>query len=591
MGLKKSLSKKFSLPKLNFRDSTQKAALVVSLILFGLGVLVSYVFSNSVSNAQTLEFENKQQVQIDFVDKYLSTTINSYEAILVSASAIFKVNSEVTRDDWSQLYKNLRLDSRNPEILGVGYAEYVPGDRIDEHINSVRTSGYPDYDFVPPVSKSEYTITRYLEPLSDTNKNLIGFDMLSEPARSTAIKKAQETQTSALSEPVLAVQDNGRSDGRSPQSLLIYYPVFLGESEEQNKTSNLLGYVYLIFRAEDIFGSNQVLSDKLNAGLRIADVTTDNKLVYEKSNSSSDAKVLTKEISVVSRKWLLGIETKGLSSSERRTPLIYFILGTILSAFVGSYLFMVLSRRSFEVTQRHENDLQVAKNDLLALASHQLRTPATGVRQYLGMLSKGFFGELNQEQKDVANKAYAANNRQLEIIDLLLCVAKADAGQLMIEKAPFELVGVVKKVIEDFKETATTKNIEIVYSGNKQIRFSADQKYLTMVIENIISNAIKYSYADSKVNVTLRKGKRSLSLKVTDNGVGIAGDDQKYLFEKFRRINNPLSRKEGGSGLGLYLARKIARAHGGDIVAHSDGLKGSSFEIVLPIGDDTNSVV
>lgn len=591
MEIKKRLKKNLSIPKLSFRDSTQKAALAVSLVVLGLGILVSFVFSKGVSTAQTIEYENKQRTQIDLVDKHLSSTISSYEAILVSASAIFKVSSTVTSEEWGNLYKNLRLESRNPEILGIGYAEYVQNTRLSEHINSVRTSGYPEYNFTPPETRSEYVVVRYLEPSSEANKKTIGFDMQSESTRTTATKRALETQESTLSGPVLAVQDIGRTDGRKPQSLIIYYPVFLGKSDTQNSVSNILGYVYIIFRADDVFSTRKELSGVSNSGLTITDTTTSPEPVYEKSKSHSDSKTTTKEVSVASRKWLLSAETASLSRTDRSTPLVYFMIGTILSTFISSYLFMVLSRRSFEITAKHSKDLQSAKNDLLALASHQLRTPASGARQYMSMLMNGFFGELNPEQKDVARKAYAANNRQLEIIDLLLCVAKADAGQLMIEKVPIELVSVVTRIIESFKDAADAKNIDIYYHGRKKLQFSGDDKYVTMMIENLVSNAVKYSYPDSKVRINVKKDKGSLYLKITDSGVGVDVDDQKYLFEKFKRINNPLSKNVGGSGLGLYLARKIARAHGGDILAvSSDTQKGSSFELTLPIDDEVKNV-
>jgi two-component system sensor histidine kinase SenX3 len=103
-----------------------------------------------------------------------------------------------------------------------------------------------------------------------------------------------------------------------------------------------------------------------------------------------------------------------------------------------------------------------------------------------------------------------------------------------------------------------------------------------MIIENIISNAIKYSYPDSTVTVSSKLDPTSFVVKVTDKGVGISEEDIERIFEKFDRIDNPLSRQEGGSGLGLFLANQLAKGHGGSITVEQNKTKGSTFVVTLP---------
>jgi two-component system sensor histidine kinase SenX3 len=111
----------------------------------------------------------------------------------------------------------------------------------------------------------------------------------------------------------------------------------------------------------------------------------------------------------------------------------------------------------------------------------------------------------------------------------------------------------------------------------------ADKQYARMAIENLVSNASKYSYEKSRIIITTRAEKNKFYLSVTDEGVGIAEGDIPKLFNKFSRIDNKLSVKAGGSGIGLYLSKQVARLHNGDIVVISKIGKGSTFTLILPI--------
>lgn len=235
------------------------------------------------------------------------------------------------------------------------------------------------------------------------------------------------------------------------------------------------------------------------------------------------------------------------------------------------------------VQRDHEAALQRTKDELLALASHQLRTPASGVKQYLGMLHQGYFGDLTEEQSVIANKAYIANDRQLEIIDQLLHVAKADAGQLLLRIENIDVVELVQGIIDSYTDKANEKGIKVrLKSASKKINCEVDDRYVHMIIENIMSNAIKYSYPASKINVRIESDGTDIVVEVEDYGVGIAEEDMGKLFQKFTRIENPLSRIEGGSGLGLFLADKIARAHHGEITISSSLGEGFTATLGLP---------
>ena len=112
-----------------------------------------------------------------------------------------------------------------------------------------------------------------------------------------------------------------------------------------------------------------------------------------------------------------------------------------------------------------------------------------------------------------------------------------------------------------------------------------------MLIDNLISNAVKYSYPSTLVRISLRSHGDTVELVVKDKGVGIAPQDHEKIFHKFTRVDNPLSREAGGSGLGLFLARQLARAHGGDTTVDSHHKKGSTFILTLPKRSTINTAI
>lgn len=258
------------------------------------------------------------------------------------------------------------------------------------------------------------------------------------------------------------------------------------------------------------------------------------------------------------------------------------ILGTILSALIGIGVHKLLKRSFERLITTHEETLAQTKNDLLAIASHQLRTPASGVKQYLGILTEGYAGELTEQQQVIARKAYNANERQIEIINQILHVAKADADQLAIDPLSFDIVEMTKMIIEELRPQAQQKDIAIRLTSPGRCTVVADERYISMAIENLISNAIKYSDSEKDIAVTITQTSRYTKVSVKDKGVGVKRSDIDKLFVKFSRIDNSRSRQEGGTGLGLFLAKHIAKAHRGDVTVTSRPGRGSTFTISLP---------
>ncbi|MDB5187069.1 MAG: sensory box protein [Candidatus Saccharibacteria bacterium] len=229
--------------------------------------------------------------------------------------------------------------------------------------------------------------------------------------------------------------------------------------------------------------------------------------------------------------------------------------------------------------------LNNVKDEFISLASHQLRTPATGIKQFLGLLLEGYAGNLTIQQSAYIQKAYESNERQIDLVNGLLRTAQVDAGKVNLDKSFVNLRTVIDGVVDGLRDVfdARAQSVTVIEKDN-QSDIYIDEPRIRMVIENIIDNASKYTENGGAVTITLSETNMYAQVSIKDTGVGISEKDIKKVFEKFNRIPNKLSDTAGGTGLGLYWAKKIINLHKGTIGVKSAVDEGTEFIIKLPKG-------
>ncbi len=239
---------------------------------------------------------------------------------------------------------------------------------------------------------------------------------------------------------------------------------------------------------------------------------------------------------------------------------------------------------NFENESIRLTKINKAKDVFLSIASHQLRTPATAVKQYIGMVLHGFAGELDEKQRGFLETAYQSNERQLKIVDDLLKVARLDAGHVTLHKSATDVVALLQEIIADQAETISIKDQHIAFTSSApSIVAAIDGDNIRMVFENLLDNASKYSDEGAEIRITATANDGSVVCSFADKGIGISPADQKKLFQKFSRLDDSFTYAPNGSGLGLYWAREIIKLHNGDIRLISKKGSGSTFEVSLPV--------
>jgi PAS domain S-box-containing protein len=230
-----------------------------------------------------------------------------------------------------------------------------------------------------------------------------------------------------------------------------------------------------------------------------------------------------------------------------------------------------------------EIKLERSKDEFIALASHQLRTPATAVKQYAAMMIEGYTGDMTDQQRAMLQKIFDSNERQISTINDLLRVAQIDAGRINLSISEVNVNRLLEDVVNEHahKFKARSQTLELTLP-KRTFHAALDHSRFRMALENLIDNASKYTPEGKSVHVKLGKSQDRAIIEIRDEGVGIPKEDYVRIFEKFSRIDNPLSITVGGTGLGLYWVQKILDLHNAKIGVRSRVGEGTTFTIYMP---------
>ena len=228
--------------------------------------------------------------------------------------------------------------------------------------------------------------------------------------------------------------------------------------------------------------------------------------------------------------------------------------------------------------------LDAAKDEFVSMASHQLRTPLTSVKGYISMVLEGDVGKITKEQRLLLEEAFTSSERMVHLIGDFLNVSRLQTGKFIIDTHPVDLAKVAKQEVESIRQIAATHGVTVSFKSPPRFpELYIDENKIRQVIMNFMDNAIYYSPDSQEIKVTLSIEEGDAVLRVIDKGMGVPEDVQKKLFTKFFRAENARKQRPDGTGIGLYLARKVIDGHNGSIVFESKEGKGSTFGFRLPI--------
>jgi signal transduction histidine kinase len=281
------------------------------------------------------------------------------------------------------------------------------------------------------------------------------------------------------------------------------------------------------------------------------------------------------------------------STEEKISNSILLVVTIIVGTFlVRSVIKEVATREKIEILA---NDLEGAnsrlkeldqqKSEFVSLASHQLRGPLTAIKGYASLVLEGDFGDAPPPIKEAVEKIYKSSQAMVILVGDYLDVSRIEQGSMKYDYSIFNLKELIASIIGELKPTIEKAKLDISFDYNAQDTYvvNADQGKIKQVISNIIDNSTKYTPKGwIKVKIEKNKSTNKILISIKDSGVGIRPEVLPNLFAKFTRAPDASKTNIMGTGLGLYVAKKIMEAHKGRIWAESEGQdKGSTFFIEL----------
>lgn len=222
--------------------------------------------------------------------------------------------------------------------------------------------------------------------------------------------------------------------------------------------------------------------------------------------------------------------------------------------------------------------LDETKDDFISMASHQLRTPLTSVKGYISLVLEGDAGKLTPLQKEMLEQAFQSSQRMVYLIADLLNVSRLKTGKFIIEPTDVNLAKIVGEELSQLTEIARAHQLTLIYKEPKNFPdLRLDETKIRQVIMNFADNAIHYTPAGGKVEVQLLNKEHAIEFRVVDNGLGVPKAEQAHLFTKFYRAGNARKARPDGTGLGLFMAKKVVIGSGGVLIFESKEGKGSTF--------------
>ncbi len=265
--------------------------------------------------------------------------------------------------------------------------------------------------------------------------------------------------------------------------------------------------------------------------------------------------------------------------------------------------------QELKATNRKLQKLERLKSEFISIVSHELRTPLTAIKNAMDIILSGKAGEMTENIEKFVLMGKRNATRLSGIINDLLDISKIEAGKMDFKFELIHIEPVIEYVKNNLSEVAKEKDLTIKYEPSEEsVEIYADSNRLEQVLTNLVSNAIKFTPTAGQIEITSRvvnarelqydhcfeediKNLQGnyLQVCVEDHGIGIERKDLNHVFDKFAQIENSLSRKVGGSGLGLPIARQLMESHNGAIWCDSEINKGSRFYFVIPVANDKSN--
>jgi signal transduction histidine kinase len=271
-------------------------------------------------------------------------------------------------------------------------------------------------------------------------------------------------------------------------------------------------------------------------------------------------------------------------TSYNRNASIYLLIGTVLIVIL--FLLAAVRLWDYVLLYRKIKAVDQMKDEFISMASHELRTPVTGIKGYISMVLDGTLGPVSDKVKDSLKIVQNASGRLSVLVEDLLNVSRIEQGRIKINSKPLDIGQIIQDILLELRIQAEEKNLELKYNAYaKQLPLiNIDPARLKQILINLIGNAIKYTQKGNVEIITEEKNNgKTLELRIKDTGMGMSAKDRERLCEKFYRIKNEKTRSISGTGLGLWITKQLVELMEGTIIVDSIENVGTQVTLQFPV--------
>lgn len=573
-------------PVMNRKHISHKA----TVLILGLGCAVSVLMAIREKGAVESRERKTVALATHRITSELQLELARQGAACDSVAAFFAASEYVSPDEF-QLFTSeiLRKGSAVQAVEWVEFVrqherarwENVRGFEITERglANALDRAG----------ERPSYAPVVYAAPLRG-NESAVGFDLLAEPDRRSALKAACETVKSAATAPIRIIQDDSTA-------ILIARPVYAGGVEpaaSADPCETLMGWAVTVVRPSD-FLSRSVL-DVIGA-VEIVDVSDalDERVLLRAGmdglGSRATREVHSIHVGMLGRSWRIdGIyEASGGWDAFRITLLV----GLLTTALLTSHFNATRRIYNSETSLREKNaEIEQRNREIQSFyhaVSHELKTPLASAREFASLIHDGIAGPVSEEQREFADYMIESCDQMTRYVNDMLDVARIETGKLNLKVSPVAVADLVKQPACAAERACREKNIHFALHVPAGLpRLCVDAHRIQQALSNLLTNAVKFTRPDGRVTLSISQGatRDQVMISVGDTGIGIARSDQEWVFERLSQASREDAARGvdgGGIGLGLAITREIVLLHGGAISLESEVNVGTTFNILLPV--------
>ena len=570
--------------------------------LLALAITLMFVTLNNVKKENEYDwiqrFEQEGIKNTRIIEEQLETIAQE----LMGIASLFKVSKNITRSGFKTytsplLKKNNFIESFQwiPRVQQDQRSALESMAQKDGFINFKFTSLSKNAAIITAPKKNEYSPIYYMEPYSD-DESFLGFDISTQPVLLKLMNQARDSGEIVAASTVNLIHKN-------PEKMvaLFYLPLYEGVDTPktiEGRRNLFLGIVLGTYQIKNML--EKTINPYLTSGMFLTVLDEDRK--SELYGNLKENALIKKEMALRFSQihWFL-IWQGNLEFQKGPNRLHNWLSAAVLVLIVFiAVIFQILSSRArrieSEVCLRTDelknlknkleeknltlHELIKVKNELLGMASHDLRNPLTSIKGYSEFLLKKGTTLKEETRTDFLKIIHSASGNILGLLNDLLNLSSIESGQLVLNLQPGNLRGLIEERVKLYTHLATEKNIHFNISFQQTTAISFDTPRIGQVLDNLLTNAIKFSPVGSTIGITLESGDGFVRVTVTDEGPSIKNEDLDQLFQPFNKIGSDSTEK--GTGLGLAIAKKMIALHGGTLTFKSSKNQGASFSFELP---------